>query len=549
MRNKLYIKNLLCKVLTQKKLEWTDKIIIEPPKEAAFGDLASNVALVLAKQIKTSPRKLAEELQAELATAELEKIEVAGPGFLNFTFQKSWLQQIVPLILQNGTDYGRLTIGQGKKIQIEYVSANPTGPLHIGHGRGAALGDSLTRILRFAGYSIKTEYYLNDAGRQMHLLGTATWVRLQQLCGKQVELPEDCYQGNYIQDIAKTILAEQGEEILKQDEQSAIAFCGQKAMQKILASIKQDLTDFRVEHETWFSEKSLVDSGEVAATLEELQKQGLAYEKDGALWFKTTEYGDDKDRVLRKSTGLLTYFASDIAYHANKLKRGFDILIDIWGADHHGYIPRMQAAMSAMNANNKLNVILVQLVNLLRNGKQVAMSTRAGEFETLHNVYTEVGVDASRFIFLSRKSDNHLDFDLEAVKEKSMDNPVYYVQYAHARICSLLEKAKEMQIEISQNDFSKLQNNLNTPEDIEILKTLEQFPDCITSCINALSPHFISYFLQNLAGNLHRYYNIHHILNDKNKSRLQARLFLFQAIAQVLRNGLELLGVEAVQKM
>lgn len=549
MRNKLYIKNLLCKVLARKKLEWTDKIVIEPPKEAAFGDLASNVALVLAGQIKTNPRKLAEELQAELATAELEKIEVAGPGFLNFTFQKSWLQEIVPLILQSGTDYGSLTIGRGKKIQIEYVSANPTGPLHIGHGRGAALGDSLTRILRFAGYSVETEYYLNDAGRQMQLLGTATWVRLQQLCGRQIELPEDCYQGDYIQDIAETILAEQGKKILEQDEQSAVAVCGQKAMQAILAGIKQDLTNFRVEHQKWFSEKSLVDSGEVTATLEELQKQGLAYEKDGALWFKTTEYGDDKDRVLRKSTGLLTYFASDIAYHANKLKRGFDMLIDIWGADHHGYVPRMQAAMSAINANGKLDVILVQLVNLLRSGKQVAMSTRAGEFETLHDVYTEVGVDASRFIFLSRKSDSHLDFDLESVKEKSMDNPVYYVQYAHARICSLLEKAKEMQIEISQNDFSKLQDNLDTPEDIEILKTLEQFPDCITSCINALSPHFISYFLQNLAGNLHRYYNIHHILTDENKSRLQARLLLFQAVAQVLRNGLELLGVEAVQKM
>ncbi len=546
MRNRLCIEKALRQVLEQKDIAWTEKILIEPPKDSGFGDLTSNAALVLAGQMKTNPRQLAEELKEELLAhaQEIEKIEVAGPGFLNFIFQKSWLQQIVSIVLKEADEYGRLTTGQGKKVQIEYVSANPTGPLHIGHGRGAALGDSLARILRFAGYDVSTEYYLNDAGRQMLLLGTATWVRVQQLSGRDAELPEDCYRGDYIRDIARLVLDEHGKAILDMDEEKAIAICGQKAMQEILAGIKKDLTDFRVEHQNWFSEKSLVDSGEVEATLNNLREQGLAYEKDGALWFKSTDYGDDKDRVLRKSSGLLTYFASDIAYHAHKLNRKFDMLIDIWGADHHGYVPRMQAAMMAMQAQGRLNVILVQLVNLLRNGEQIAMSTRAGEFETLADVCAEVGVDASRFIFLSRKSDSHLDFDLEIVKQKSMENPVYYVQYAHARICSLLEKAGQMSLEDSPDT-----NWLDTPEDNEVLKALEQFPDFVGSCVSSLSPHHISYYLQDLAGKLHRYYNMHHILTDENQERIRARLFLFQAVAQVLRTGLTLLGVEAVQKM
>ncbi len=546
MRNRLCIEKALRQVLEQKDIAWTEKILIEPPKDSGFGDLTSNAALVLAGQMKTNPRQLAEELKEELLAhaQEIEKIEVAGPGFLNFIFQKSWLQQIVSIVLKEADEYGRLTTGQGKKVQIEYVSANPTGPLHIGHGRGAALGDSLARILRFAGYDVSTEYYLNDAGRQMLLLGTATWVRVQQLSGQDAELPEDCYRGDYIRDIARLVLDEHGKAILDMDEEKAIAICGQKAMQEILAGIKKDLTDFRVEHQNWFSEKSLVDSGEVEATLNNLREQGLAYEKDGALWFKSTDYGDDKDRVLRKSSGLLTYFASDIAYHAHKLNRKFDMLIDIWGADHHGYVPRMQAAMTAMQAQGRLNVILVQLVNLLRNGEQIAMSTRAGEFETLADVCAEVGVDASRFIFLSRKSDSHLDFDLEIVKQKSMENPVYYVQYAHARICSLLEKAGQMSLEDSPDT-----NWLDTPEDNEVLKALEQFPDFVGSCVSLLSPHHISYYLQDLAGKLHRYYNMHHILTDENQERIRARLFLFQAVAQVLRTGLTLLGVEAVQKM
>ena len=546
MRNKQYIENSLRQALEQKNMAWTEKILIEPPKDSGFGDLASNVALVLAGQIKTNPRQLAEELKQELLihAREIEKIDVAGPGFLNFTFKKSWLQQVASLVLQEADKYGQLTTDRGKKIQIEYVSANPTGPLHIGHGRGAALGDSLARILRFAGYEVSTEYYLNDAGRQMHLLGTATWVRLQQLCGRDIELPEDCYRGDYIRDIAQLVLDEHGKEILNMDEKAAIAICGQKAMEEILSGIKKDLTDFRVEHQHWFSEKSLVDSGEVEATLNRLREQGLAYEQDGALWFKSTDYGDDKDRVLRKSSGLLTYFASDIAYHAHKLGRKFDMLIDIWGADHHGYVPRMQAAMTAMQAPGKLNVILVQLVNLLRNGEQIAMSTRAGEFETLHDVCAEVGVDASRFIFLFRKSDSHLDFDLEVVKQKSMENPVYYVQYAHARICSLLEKAGQG---VFEGDFDT--SWLDTPEDKDLLKTLEQFPDSVECCASSLSPHHISYYLQELAGKLHCYYNAHHILTDKNQERIKAKLFLFQAVAQVLRTGLTLLGVEAVQKM
>jgi arginyl-tRNA synthetase len=435
------------------------------------------------------------------------------------------------------------------KVQVEYVSANPTGPLHIGHGRGAAIGDSLTRILRATGHEVQTEYYLNDAGRQMLMLGNSVWIRLKQLAGQDVALPDESYKGEYIRDIAADILADKGQSFLDTPEDEAVKYCKDVAVDEILTGIKEDLTNFRVEHQNWFSEKSLVNDGIVEKTLADLKAKGLAYDKDGALWFESTRFGDDKDRVLRKSNGYLTYFASDIAYHADKIDRGFDLMVDIWGADHHGYVPRMKAGIEAIgNDRESLQVILVQLVNLLRNGEQIAMSTRAGKFETLADVCQEVGVDAARFIFLSRKSDSHLDFDLEVVKQQSMDNPVYYVQYAHARICSLMAKAEERGIKETEPKMDLL-TLLDTPEDLALLKKMDRFPDVLTLAARTLSPHHVSYYLQELAGDLHRYYNVHHILNAPQPELLQARLHLFKAVAQILRNGLDLLGVSAPEKM
>jgi arginyl-tRNA synthetase len=383
----------------------------------------------------------------------------------------------------------------------------------------------------------------------MLLLGTSVWVRLRQLAGEDIEFPEESYKGEYIKTIAADILAAKGKAFLDTPEDQAIEYCKNVAVEVILAGIKKDLAHFRVEHQNWFSEKSLVDKGLVTKALDTLKEKGLAYDKDGALWFESTRFGDDKDRVLRKSNGYLTYFASDIAYHANKIQRGFDLMVDIWGADHHGYVPRMKAGIEAVgNDRESLQVILVQLVNLLRGGEQIAMSTRAGKFETLADVCQEVGVDAARFIFLSRKSDSHLDFDLDVVKKQSMDNPVYYVQYAHARICSLMAKAKERGIQDTVPDMELLAL-LDTPEDLALAKRMDRFPDILSLAARTLSPHHVSYYLQELAGDLHRYYNVHHILNAPDPRLLQARLHLFKAVAQVLRNGLALLGVNAPEKM
>jgi len=503
------------------------------------------------KEKGQNPRGVAEALKTELLVMcpEIESIDIAGPGFINFTFKPVFWQQVALAALEGNGDFGRINIGQGRKVQVEYVSANPTGPLHIGHGRGAAVGDSLTRILRFTGHEVETEYYLNDAGRQMRLLGLAVWVRYQQTCGIEIEFPEDCYRGDYIKDISAALLAEKSKALLDLPEEEALDLCYERGMTDILSGIKQDLVDFRVEHQHWFSEKSLVDGGQVEASLSRLLAEGRAYEQDGALWFRSTDHGDDKDRVLRKSDGLLTYFASDIAYHDNKIARGFDMMVDIWGADHHGYVPRMKAAIEALGKDREsLQVILVQLVNLIQGGEQIAMSTRAGKFETLADVCAEVGVDAARFIFLSRKSDSHLDFDLDVVKQQSMDNPVYYVQYAHARISSLMRKAEEQGVTLPEPSGA-LMALLTTPEDKALFKALDAFEDTLELAARTLSPHHVSYYLMELAGLLHRYYTVHHILSGDDQALLQARILLFQAVAGVLKAGLDLLGVNAPERM
>lgn len=550
MKAKLYISEKLNQLMAARGLEWPAKTTIEAPKSEQHGDLATNIAMVMPKEKGQNPRALAEGIKADLEAScpELECIDIAGPGFINFSFKPSFWQAVA-LDALGRDDFGQVNVGQGKKVQVEYVSANPTGPLHIGHGRGAAVGDSLTRILRFTGHEVETEYYLNDAGRQMRLLGLAVWVRYQQACGIEIEFPEDCYRGEYIKDISNQLLAEQGKALLELPEEEALDLCYQRGMKDILDGIKQDLIDFRVEHQHWFSEKSLVDGGQVEATLRRMLDEGLAYEKDGALWFRSTDYGDDKDRVLRKSDALLTYFASDIAYHANKIDRGFDMMVDIWGADHHGYVPRMKAAIEAMGKDREaLQVILVQLVNLIQGGEQIAMSTRAGKFETLADVCSEVGVDASRFIFLSRKSDSHLDFDLDVVKQQSMDNPVYYVQYAHARISSLMRKAEDQGVTVGE-PTTELLGLLTTPEDKALFKGLDAFEDIMELAARTLSPHHISHYLLELAGLLHRYYTVHHILSGDDQNLLQARIQLFRAVAKVLAAGLDLLGVSAPERM
>ncbi|GFM37437.1 arginine--tRNA ligase [Desulfovibrio psychrotolerans] len=551
MRAKNHLLQSLQTIVREMDLTWPEKATIEPPKDRQHGDMAANIAMVLAKQAHMSPRDLAARIAGALQKNDphIERIEIAGPGFLNITFSRDFWRQTMRVIEQSGDRYGSVTVGAGKKAQVEYVSANPTGPLHIGHGRGAAVGDSLARLLRFAGYTVETEYYINDAGRQMFILGSSVLFRARQLSSQNLPDPEDFYRGDYIKDIAAEVLnLHPG--LMSMPEEEALNICRDYALNTILDGIKKDLADFNVEHQVWFSEKSLLAEGAVDKTFDRLRKAGLAFDQDGALWFRTTDFGDDKDRVLKKSDGLLTYFASDIAYHDNKYDRGFDLCVDIWGADHHGYVPRMRAAVEALGKpKESFEVILVQLVNLLRGGEQVAMSTRAGQFDTLEEVVKEVGRDAARFMFLSRKSDSHLDFDLDLVKRQSMDNPVYYVQYAHARIASVLRKAEERGIRLPATSDAALLAALNAPEEMDILRLLEQFEDVVESAARQLAPHHISFYMQEVASALHRFYANTPILNAGDETVVAARLALLKCVACVIRNGLSILGVSAPKSM
>ena len=541
----------LAAALKELDLPWPDKLVVEPPREAKHGDLSTNAAMLLARAAKRNPRELGQELAARLPAlcADIEHAEVAGPGFCNVTFRPSFWRRAVAEVESAGAAYGESDAGKGRKVLVDYVSANPTGPLHVGHGRGAAVGDSLARLLRKTGYAVETEYYLNDAGRQMRLLGLSVWLRLQELAGRAVEFPEDWYRGDYIRDLAADLLRREPA-LADLPEDESRARCGAYAVEQILGGIRADLAAFRVEHGRYFSEKSLVDGGAVDAAFAALEKAGYTYERDGALWFATTRLGDDKDRVLRKSDGSLTYFASDIAYHHDKYRRGHDWLVDVWGADHHGYIPRMRAAVAAMGeARESFDVVLIQLVNLLRDGKLVSMSTRAGEFVTLEEVLREVGPDAARFLFLSRKSDSPLDFDLELAKQRNLDNPVYYVQYAHARISSLLRRAAAQGLTLPERTDEAALAPLDTPEDMALLRQMAAFEDMLAQAAQNLAPHHVSRYLMDLAGSLHAYYARHQILLPDDEPRAVARLALLRAVGQTLRNGLFLLGVSAPESM
>ncbi|KMY69152.1 arginine--tRNA ligase [Desulfocarbo indianensis] len=525
---------------------------IETPRSAEHGDLAANLALQLARPCRRKPRDIAEILVRHLAEAGgiLAKAEIAGPGFINFFLNPTAWLAALPHIMGEGPNFGRSAWGAGRRVMVEFVSANPTGPLHVGHGRGAALGDALARLLEYVGCSVATEYYINDAGNQMATLGRSLLHRAQELAGSDQAFPDNHYKGEYIRELA--------EEYLKTltgpaappspGDQAAVKAAADWAGAKILDGIKDDLRVFGVEIDNYYSEQSLVDRGAVRASFDDLKARGLMYDNEGALWFAASRYGDEKDRVVKRSNGETTYFASDIAYHREKFERGFDQLIDVWGADHHGYVPRLKAAIQALGREPEaLQVVLVQMVSLLRGGEPVAMSTRAGEFVTLREVVDEVGRDAARFIFLTRRSDSPLDFDLEVAKQKSLDNPVYYVQYAHTRVMSILRKAAEAGVNLpdpGQVDLSRL----GLDEEVALARRLGEYPEAALGAAQALEPHRITYYLNEVAGAFHSYYNAQRVLGE-DAGLTAARLLLSQAVGQVLRNGLGLLGVSAPEAM
>jgi arginyl-tRNA synthetase len=524
---------------------------IEAPKHNGQGDFSSNFAMVSAGLQKMAPQKIAQTIVSNMEPLDyIEKIEVAGPGFINFFLANAAWHPVVDQILAQDKRFGASKMGKGQKVQVEFVSANPTGPLHVGHGRGAAVGDSVGNILAFAGFDVQKEYYINDSGRQIRTLGTSVWLRLLERCGQEIQFPDDCYKGEYIKDLAQGVLDKEGKAFLDQGEDIAIPLCAKFAANEILLGIKSDLADFGVCFDQWFSEQSLFDSGRVQRAIEAFRAEGLIYEEEGALWFRTEDFGDEKNRVVVRNNGLTTYFASDIAYHKEKYERGFDRVIDVWGADHHGYIKRIDASVVASGQKSEqFEVILVQLVNLLRGGKPVQMSTRSGEFVTLKNIVDEVGKDAARFMFLSRSYDSGLEFDLELAKQKNSDNPVYYVQYVHARITGILLKAKEegliKEIEFQQGEHLGL---LTTQEEINLIKILAGFSEQVEKSADTLHPHVIFTYLMSLASAFHGYYNKHKVITeDKNLSG--ARLALVLAVKKVIRNGLCLLGVSAPERM
>lgn len=524
-------------------------INVEKPAHPEHGDFATNVAMQMAKPERKSPRAIAEIIVNKLAGSSelIEKLEIAGPGFINFFIKDSAWRKTLVQIDNEGDQYGRSRVGAGKKVQVEFVSANPTGPLHIGHGRGAATGDAVSSLLEAAGFDVQREYYINDAGNQMNTLGLSGLLRYRQLLGEEVEFPENCYQGDYIKDIARDAITKVGDRFLKAPQEEGVAFFAKMGGDLILKGIDEDLQAFGVRLDHWFSEQSLFDDGKVTSAIAEMQEKGLIYEQDGALWFRTTDYGDDKDRVVVRSNGITTYFASDIAYHREKFARGFDWVIDVWGADHHGYVPRLKGIVQGLGRPAEdLGIILVQLVSLLRDGVPVAMSTRSGEFVTLKEVVDEVGRDAARFFFLMRRSDSQLDFDLELAKRQSTDNPVYYVQYAHARIKSIFETARERGFEAA---FENVQLDLlQSADDMSLVKKLSVYPEILEAAALNFEPHRITYYLQELAGEFHSFYNKSRVITEE-PALTQARLFLLHCVAVTIKNALTVLGISAPERM
>ncbi|MDI6725602.1 MAG: arginine--tRNA ligase [Smithellaceae bacterium] len=525
-------------------------IEVEASKDPAHGDYASNVAMILASRLKRNPRQIAGMLVNELDGKReiIEKIEIAGPGFINFFIRDDYWRSSLAKINNSGENYGVSNIGRGKRVLVEFVSANPTGPLHIGHARGAIVGDVIANIFARSGYAVSREYYINDAGNQMNNLGISVYLRYLEILGRKIELPQTAYQGDYIIDIARSILERDGPIHLVGPMEEKTPVFTDYAAQIILAGIKEDLAHAGVSFDRYFSERELYRKNAVLLVLEELEKAGHVYSDGETRWFRTTCFGDEKDRVVVRRNGEPTYFAADLAYHRDKMDRGFAGMIDIWGADHHGYIPRMKAGIQSLGgAEDALQVVLVQLVNLLRDGQPVAMSTRSGEFITMREVFDEVGRDAGRYNFLLRRSDSHLDFDLDLVKRQSNENPVYYVQYAHARIASILRLAEERGYHIPAGAEVDL-CHLELPEEMALIKALVSYPDLLRGAATSLEPHRITFYLNDLAGSFHSYYNRNKVISD-NKGLSLARLFLIKNIKIVLSNALVILGVAAPDRM
>ncbi|MDF2181648.1 arginine--tRNA ligase [Neptuniibacter sp. CAU 1671] len=557
-------------------------IMVENTRDKSHGDFASNIALTLAKPARSNPRQLAEKLIAALPeSAQVDRTELAGPGFINFFMNDASTQAVIGEVLAQGAQFGLAKAPRGQRVQVEFVSANPTGPLHVGHGRGAAYGAAVADLLQAAGIEVEREYYVNDAGRQMNILAASVWLRYLERCGQTLTFPSNGYKGDYIHDIAAGLyddvadalnrpaadvfadipadepaggdkelhidaLIERAQTLLSADEYRRVFDAG---LNSILADIREDLGEFGIQFQHWFSERGLTSSGDVDRALASLQEKGHLYEQDGNIWFRSTAFGDDKDRVVKRANGQTTYFASDIAYHMNKFERGFDKVINIWGADHHGYIVRVKAAIQAMGYDpDKLEIKLVQFAILYRGQERLAMSTRSGSFVTLRELRDEVGSDACRFFYVTRKADQHMDFDLELAKSESKDNPVYYIQYAHARICSVQGKLTEAGWQWNQANGLINLNLLETEHEKDLITKLTKYPEIVDNAALNFEPHLLANYLRELASDYHTYYNAYKLLIEETDLR-DARITLSQAVRQVLNNGLRLLGVSAPEQM
>lgn len=529
--------------------EQIPSFVLEMPKEKTHGDYATNIAMQLTKMAKKPPRQIAEAIveQFQAEQVHVSKVEIAGPGFINFHMNNSYLTDIIPQVIEEGEGYGRTSFGQNKKIQVEFVSANPTGSLHLGHARGAAVGDALCSVLDRAGFNVSREYYINDAGNQIANLAYSIEARYKQALGMEAPMPEDGYHGQDIVEFGRELVNEAGNRYVQLSDDERFQFFREYGLKKELAKLKRDLKDFGVEFDVWFSETSLYESGSVEAIVGKLRDRGYVFDQDGATWLRSTDFGDDKDRVLIKNDGSYTYLTPDIAYHQDKFSRGFEQLINIWGADHHGYIPRMKAAMQALGYNaDQLQVIINQMVSLYQGGEKVKMSKRTGKAVTMRDLMEEVGTDAVRYFFTMRSSDAHLDFDMDLAVSKSNENPVFYVQYAHARICSIFRKAAEegIQWETAKADL----NLLDSEKEMELLKKMGQFPEEISLAAEQFAPHRIVRYVHELATIFHSFYNAAPVVTEDQALTI-ARLKLLQAVRITISNALRVIGVNAPEKM
>ena len=524
-------------------------VVLETPKDKANGDYSTNMAMQLARVAKKAPRMIAEEIvkNFDQSKASIEKIDIAGPGFINFYMDNAYLTDLIPTILKEGSNYGSSNVGKGEKINVEFVSANPTGDLHLGHARGAAVGDSLCNVLDKAGYEVTREYYINDAGNQINNLALSVEARYFQALGQEMEMPEDGYHGKDIIGIGQAIADEFGDRFVNESEEDRRSFFREYGLKYEMKKLQQDLEEFRVRFDVWYSETSLYNNGKIDEALSTLREQGHIYEEEGATWFRSTEFGDDKNRVLIKNDGSYTYLTPDIAYHQDKLKRGHDKLINIWGADHHGYIPRMKAAIEALGyGKDALEVEIIQLVHLFQNGEKMKMSKRTGKAVTMRDLMEEVGLDAVRYFFAMRSGDTHLDFDMDLAVSQSNENPVFYAQYAHARICSMLRQGEEQGLSLD-GDFAL--EHISSEKEIDLLKKLGEYPLAVAEAAEKRIPHRITNYTFELASALHSFYNAEKVLDADNQEKSKARLGLMKAVQTTLEDALKLIGVSAPEKM